>query len=137
MGERGQNGFHSRWFTVDGSVNSNDERLDGLGHQVDTAQEKIDGHLSLIAFISYGQPCIKSITIACGDSVVPGNAYIKISHKQMRPEYWSIGADPALDCIYFSDHGATNTLREMHLDPKIFNCQSNERQCIKSHLTVY
>lgn len=63
------------------SAPKNNEILDGFGHQVDTSHEKLTatGHLPLIRFHPYGNPCVKAVTIACGAEAVPGGGYIQIN----------------------------------------------------------
>lgn len=137
-GRSGGNGLRSDWITY-GSDNLNDERLDGLGHQVNTGYEKINGRLSSIRFKSYGQPCIKAITIACGAEVVPNNAYIKITHKLVKSAYERLGSRPIQtdtihDCLPFG--GDWTTFSEMVINPEIFSCQRNDLKCIKRNVYI-
>lgn len=139
-GRNGVNGFRSHWITHGRRINSNDERLNGLGHQIDTGYEKINGPLSSIRFNSYGHSCIKAITIACGAEVVPNDSYIKITHKLIKSAYQghgyrSIDIDEIHDCVPFSDN--YSALSRVEIGADIFNCQRNDLKCIKEHLEVY
>lgn len=126
---------------MDGDVNSNDEHLDGLGHQVDTGSEKIHGRLSSIRFTPYGGSCVKAITIACGYEVVPGNAYIKITYKHMgaafKPHgFRRIEMYTDNDCVRFDDRRWGNSFQKINIDPSIFDCRKNDQKCITSHLEI-
>lgn len=149
-GKHGINGFRTKWFTIKNGVKSNDERLDGLGHQVDTSQQKISGELSLISFRPYGESCIKSITTACGAETLPSPSYIKITYQQMiaalktesyrdhvAESYRDRVTDTDHGCARFSNNNPQSNLAEIHIDASIFQCGKNDQQCITSHLEMH
>lgn len=141
-GKSGKNGFTTTWLTEDGDVNENDEVLDGLGHQVDAALEKINGRLSSISFNPYGDTCVKAITIACGTEVVRGTGYIKIKFQDMNAAWKRkdssrhIETDTEHGCARFYKDTPDHSFTKMKIDAAIFDCEKNDQQCIQSHLDM-
>lgn len=138
-GTSGRNGLRSKWITMAGNVHSNDELLDGYDHQVDSGQEKIDGDLNQIYFTPYGEPCIKSITIACGNEVM--NGFIKITHKHMITawsphSYRHIEADTEHSCVRFSSFRPDTSFMSLRIKASIFHCRQNDRACITSNFNI-
>lgn len=139
-GKYGSNSVRSRWITVDHAINSNDERLDGLGHQVDTSQEEINGELSSVSFQTYGESCIKSITIACGAETLPSPGYIKITYQHMKEMienkwYRQIVMDTDHDCVRYDSSGPGPS--RLIINASIFQCRKNDKQCITSKLEMH
>lgn len=141
-GKSGKNGFSTSWTTEDGSVNENDELLDGLGDQVDSGSEKINGRLSWVSFVPYGDSCVKNVVIACGDEVVPGTGYIKIDSQHMNAAYKrksgsrNIEMDADHKCVQFNKDTPDNSYAQMKITADIFACEKNDQQCILTHLEM-
>lgn len=117
--------------------------MDGLGHQVDSVQEKINGRLSRITFNPYGDTCVKQIIIACGAEVVPGTGFIKIKYQHMNAAWQRKGGhrhietDTVNDCVRFYKDTPDDSYTQMEITAAIFDCKKNDRQCIQSHLEMY
>lgn len=146
-GREGLNGFSTQWITDDRDVNDNREVLNGMGHQVDTAYEKLSGTGKLhgIIFHAFGSPCVKSITIACGNRAVPGTGRIQIQYKHMNAAYIrdhgmsmynNIKTEWDNDCVHFRQYSRDSGYINMYVNPDIFKCSQNDDQCIQSHLNL-
>lgn len=142
-GKSGKNGFSTSWVTEGGDIKENDELLNGLGPQVDTAQEKIDGRLSSIYFIPYGDSCVNSVIIACGNEVVPGTGYIKINYEDMNEAFQRKGGSRHIEtdaenkCVRFHKGTADDGYTQMNINADVFACEKSDQQCILSHLEMY
>lgn len=144
-GKSGRNGFRTEWVTEDGDVNKNDEELNGSGLQVDTSHEKLTGagHLTLIRFHPYGNPCVKAITIGCGAEAIKDTGYIHIRFEHMdaawirkgRPRHAEIERDH--ECARFNRDAHNWGFKAVDVGADIFNCKKNDHLCIQSHLEMF
>lgn len=145
IGKSGTNGFHTEWVTEDGDVNKNNEDLNGAGFQVDTSHEKLTGagHLTLVRFHPYGNPCVRSITIGCGAEAIKDTGYIHIRYEHMnaawirqgRPRHVEIETDN--QCVRFNRDAHNYGFKAVDIYASIFTCKKNDHLCLQSHLEMF
>lgn len=142
-------GFDAEFVTLDGDINSNNEKLDGRGLGTDSTRETMSTaqHLNFVRFKPYRNPpyypCIVAITINCGNQVLSGGGYTSIGYQDMLNAWFRVGFRREIDkqelettCVRFDPTGQTNSFKGMTVSAEALKCET-DRDCIQRHIEMW
>lgn len=136
--EKRMAGFRMELVTEDNDTNVNYELLDGTGLQSDTTIESAYSPviLELIRFYPWGFPCIRSVSILCGNQLFQSslaNTYTFIEFQDMINAWIRQGKKRDIDiddiepqCVNFNRDGHNNGFKAMHVHANIFKCGKSD-----------